>query len=521
MPLSKSEYILWRDCPHTAWLKKRRRASYDACAGAGLSDFERALVETGNQVEGQARRLYPSGKLIEGRGDDAVELTAALLAQRQPVIFQAAFSDGTLFAAIDILLVNPATGALSVLEVKATTEDKTPKKKPDKFLADSHVQDLGFQVSLLQRLGHTVERAAIMHLNKDYERRGELDLRALFVEDDITAFLNEWMPAIDADIEKAVAFISGDCEPMGPCGCIYRGRSNHCTAFAHFNPAIGPSSVHDITYIGTTLPLLRKLVDTGIVSISGIPPDFGFTQNRQLRQIEAHQSGQAFVDRAAIEAELGRITYPIHFLDYETFAPAIPRFDGYRPFQHMPFQFSLHIVRSPGAAPEHHAFLYTDGDDPATELFAHLRPLVSETGSIVVWSKAMKGSNVHDRQKLRLPHYSEFFAGMNARIVDLLEIFQKQYYVMPAFYGRTSIKYVLPALVGWSYADLGIGNGTEAMNTWNQIVLGEITGDLKAVKCREMLEYCELDTKAMWAIWARLRDEVVQPLVHPAAAAVN
>ena len=305
MPLSKSEYILWRDCSHTAWLKKWRRATYDACAGVGLSDFERALVVTGNQVEEQARRLFPSGKLIEGRGNAAVERTAAVLAQRQPVIFQAAFTDGTLFAAIDILLVNPVTGALSVLEVKATTEDKTSKKKPDKFLADSHVQDLGFQVSLLQRLGHTVERAAIMHLNKNYVRCGELDLRALFVEDDITAFFTEWMPAIDADIEKAVAFISSDREPKGPCGCIYRGRSNHCTAFAHFNPAIGPLSVHDIAYIGTTLPLLRKLVDTGIVSISGIPADFGFTQHRQLRQIEAHQSGQTFLDRAAIDGELG------------------------------------------------------------------------------------------------------------------------------------------------------------------------------------------------------------------------
>ena len=228
MTLSKSEYILWRDCPHTAWLKKWRRSIYDECAGDSLSDFERALVETGNQVEEQARRLYPGGQLIEGRGNAAIELTAALLTQRQPVIFQAAFTDGSLFAAIDILLVNPTTSALSVLEVKATTEDKQPTKKPDKFLADSHVQDLGFQVSLLQRLGHTVERAAIMHLNKDYERRGALDLRALFVEDDVTDFLIGSMPAIDADIQKAVAVMSGDRELKGPCGCIYRGRSNHC-----------------------------------------------------------------------------------------------------------------------------------------------------------------------------------------------------------------------------------------------------------------------------------------------------
>ena len=86
------------------------------------------------------------------------------------------------------------------------------------------------------------------------------------------------------------------------------------------------------------------------------------------------------------------------------------------------------------------------------------------------------------------------------------------------FNGRTSIKYVLPALVGWSYADLEIGNGTEAMNTWNRIVLGQITGEMKALKCREMLQYCELDTKAMWGIWTRLRDELVQPLEqHPAA----
>jgi hypothetical protein len=91
---------------------------------------------------------------------------------------------------------------------------------------------------------------------------------------------------------------------------------------------------------------------------------------------------------------------------------------------------------------------------------------------------------------------------------DLRDIFVKQYHVKPDYHGRTSIKYVLPALVGWSYDELDIGNGTEAMNTWNRIVIGEIVGAEKEQKRTQMLTYCELDTKAMWGIWKALRQEV-------------
>jgi len=53
------------------------------------------------------------------------------------------------------------------------------------------------------------------------------------------------------------------------------------------------------------------------------------------------------------------------------------------------------------------------------------------------------------------------------------------------------------ALVGWSYDEMEIGNGTKAMNTWNRIVLGEIVGSETEQNRHEMLGYCELDIKAL------------------------
>jgi hypothetical protein len=74
-------------------------------------------------------------------------------------------------------------------------------------------------------------------------------------------------------------------------------------------------------------------------------------------QRQVARTGQPHIDRKALASFLKRLKYPVGYLDFETFSTAIPLFDGLRPYQQVPFQFSLHRVAAPGAKPEHHAFL--------------------------------------------------------------------------------------------------------------------------------------------------------------------
>lgn len=101
-----------------------------------------------------------------------------------------------------------------------------------------------------------------------------------------------------------------------------------------------------------------------------------------------------------------------------------------------------------------------------------------------------------------LPEYKSFFDSVISRTYDLMKIVEDQHYVHPDFHGRSSIKKVLPALIkDLSYKTLGVQNGTEAIDAYKKIVDGELKGKVALKKKAEMLEYCKLDTYAMYRLW--------------------
>src|SRR5208337_4200814 len=125
-----------------------------------------------------------------------------------------------------------------------------------------------------------------------------------------------------------------------------------------------------------------KLLVDGIHRIKDIPAGFPLTENQETQR-RAALTGQPHLDKSAINAFLKQIEYPVSYLDFETFSTVIPLFDGVQPYQQIPFQYSLHIVRLPGAKPEHHSFLAEGTDDPRPEFMKQLREALPQSGSVV------------------------------------------------------------------------------------------------------------------------------------------
>ena len=109
-----------------------------------------------------------------------------------------------------------------------------------------------------------------------------------------------------------------------------------------------------------------RLLQDGITTLADIPDDFKQSDNQKFQR-QAARSGEAHIDKPAITAFLNRIKMPVSYLDIETFGTAIPLFDGLRPYQQVPFQFSLHIQWSKEAELEHHSFLADGQADPRPE----------------------------------------------------------------------------------------------------------------------------------------------------------
>jgi hypothetical protein len=153
----------------------------------------------------------------------------------------------------------------------------------------------------------------------------------------------------------------------------------------------------------------------------------------------------------------------------------------------------------------HEEFLYTGDRDPSLLFLEALKKQIGNVGSIIVWYKPFEASHINKNLAIRIPECADFIENINSRMFDLMTIFSKQLHIHPDFHGSASIKKVLPVLCPeLSYKELDIGNGSEAMNTWNKLVTGEMMGEGRINIEKAMLEYCGLDTYAMYAIWKHL-----------------
>lgn len=498
MAISKTDYLLFRECHKNAWLRLHlAKADFEKIAGEP-SDFEKAIMETGNEVENVARGLFPNGILIQGRSEEDEKQTQELLARKTPVIFQGLFVKDGFLAAVDILELN-ADGTHNIYEVKATTD--VDKK--------THYHDLTFQIELVQRCGLEIKTASVIHLNNEYIRRGELELHKLFTTADVTEKVKELGHEVELEMGQARTYLGSDKEPEGRCDCVYKGRSSHCATFGYSNPDIPKYGVHDISRIGASKAKLQDLVDIGVLQLEDIPED-------RMKKLSPAQQNQIFVyvhdtilmERQKISSELESLQFPLYFLDYETFPSAIPRFDGFSPYQQIPFQYSLYVLDALGGQLQHFEFLHEQNTDPSLPFLQSLQSNIGQSGSIIVWNKKFE-CKINEELAVRNLQYKDFIATVSARVYDLMDIFGNQYYVHKDFRGRISIKNVLPVLAPeLSYQDLEIKEGGTASQKWNEAVTEFMRPEEKQKIFTNLKEYCKLDTYAMYMIWSHLCDIV-------------
>lgn len=515
--LTKTDFILYKECPNSVWVKRHKPEEY---AKFEISEFEKSLGVMGNEVEELARGMFPAGYLVERRSEGAQELTQKLIAERTPVIFQAVFATGKYLAATDVLKWNESAQKYDIYEIKMSSteedDDDDEEGKPKRVNKKRELQyeyDLAFQVNVIEECGVSLNQKYLVRLNRAYIRKGELDFTPsqLFIIEDKTEAIERLKPTAATEMEQSQEYLSSVKMPSDPCPCYYKGRSSHCTAFSFINPSVPTYSVHDLNRIGNSKRYLKELLDEGILEISNVPIDDRLTPKppkagakpskpRKLNQILVHKSQEPLIDLEAIKAELNSLTFPLYFLDYETYPTAIPPYSGYHPYQQIVFQYSLHVLQDKNSEPVSFECLILDGE-PSERIAKSLREHMGDSGTVVSWFKTFENSRNRELANF-LPSYKDFFLGIIARTYDLMDIVEGQHYVHPGFEGRASIKKVLPVLApSLSYKTLEVQNGTDAIEAYRKITKGELTGEMAKEKERQMLEYCKLDTYAMYVIW--------------------
>ena len=495
MNLTKTDFKEYLQCRESFWLKKKRPEDYKE---GEFSLFLEKLIADGYEVEEYVHKLFPGGVDLEGDEATLLQETEKLVAcADNPAcagspIFQATFkTDKGLFIKIDILNFNKETKKWDIYEVKASSEIKTD-------VQHNHIKDITFQTIVAERARIPIGESYIIHINKEYRRDGELDLRELFVFANVTEDVREGREEVNSEIDGALALLEQDSISMTSCGCLYKSRAQGCDMFEFFNPQVPKYSVHNL-FRGKKL---RLLVDESIFKITDIPDDFKLT-DRQEEQVTLQKTQIPLIDKAGVEETLSHLRFPLYFLDYETFGKPIPLLDKYNTNQQIVFQFSLHVLEEDGTL-KHFEYLAEDMENATSGLVKALREHIGPVGSIIVWYESFEKGRNKELAELH-PECRDFMEDVNSRVFDLMKVFKKDY-LHPGFNGSASIKKVLPVLLPeLSYKSLDIQDGTMALTEWERMLAKHTVREHKEEIKNNLLKYCKLDTLAMVKIFEFLR----------------
>ena len=449
------------------------------------------IFDQGHLVGTLANQLYPDGMNLQNESiAENLRETQDSLSLHRP-LFEAGFSSGGLYCRVDIL---KPTGEdeWDIVEVKSTNEVK-----------NEHLHDIAFQRHCCQLARLKVSGCHIIHLNRKYIKQGEIDPNQLFIIEDVTDRLDEFACGLEERITKMLAVInSNDC-PDSAIG-------QHCNApyscslqeecWAHL-----PEHHVMTLYYGKKLG--EALLGNGILAINDIPDNVVLNGKQQIQK-KCIVCGQPHIDRKEIQIFLGSLKYPLYFMDFETFATAVPIYDSTSPHQNIPFQFSMHVVRKPGAEPEHYSYLADGKHDPRPHFLAELKKAIGPEGTILVYYEAFEKNRLKELAKA-FPEYHEWIAGILERIVDLIIPFKDFSYYHPNQMGSASLKHVLPALTKTSYEELEIAEGETASLKFMEAAFGDVSNEERQKIRGDLLIYCGQDTGGMIEIIKRLRELVI------------
>lgn len=496
--LSKSNLQSYRQCGRKLWLEEHAPENTDA----DDSSTRRREID-GNLVGEKARAQLGAEFIWPPAGANpalAAEAAKSLLAASpHPSAVEVPMFHDSLYARADALVREQ--GGLVLRETKASSfplkSDKVTPNKPD----EHHLEDIAIQAWVMAQSGLPMRRAELNYLNSRWRYPGNNDYSGLFRQLDVTQEIAAKVGLVWAWATDARLILSGtmpEAQTGKHCSEPYECQfQDYCQSL---DPP-GPEHPIELLPDGPGKMLAKKLRETkGYVSILDPSPDeLTGKQGDLYRRIQkAHSSGQAILEPGSVEI-MNSFSYPRYYFDFEGIDLAVPIWEGVRPYEQMPFQWSCHIERAPGQF-EHAEFLDLTGNDPSLPCIERMREFIDpdDGGPIFVYFATYEKGRLNELAE-RHPEHADLIGKYVNRLVDLLPILKDHFY-HPAMQGSFSIKKVLPVVApDLDYSALkGVQEGTGAQIAYIDAALNPKT----SAKAKDAIEhqlrvYCRQDTWAM------------------------
>ena len=486
MILSKSDYMDFLRHPALLWLKK-----HDPKKIPPLDAATKQRMASGYDFEEYAERLFPDAVNVGFNSPEEYrsmpERTALAWKNGANCVAQGMYKSGELTCITDVL--EATCDGFTLTEIKSSNS-----AKPE------HVTDLAFQRIVLEARGYDIRKCQVMHANPDYERAGDIDLNLLTKITDVTDQVETILSKTKENAASAVRVMKLDSIPdVDPLLASPSAFSDWLEIRKILEPKLSDNSIYNLPKIGYRVA--KNLIAQNIETIDQIQ-DATLLSHGTAKYWKAHSFGKQYIDVTELSEFLGSIQYPIHYLDYETAANAVPMWDKTSPHQQVPFQYSLHIKRSPSDEVEHFEYLHQDADCPIRDLLENLSKQINSLGTVLVWNQSFEKKRNEEMARYS-PEHANFLTSINDRVIDLMDPFREDAIMDSAFLGSNSIKDVLPVLIPeFSYKDLEIKDGGSAASEWQRVTLNDAADAARVYT--HLKTYCERDTEAMVLIHQEL-----------------
>ena len=480
--LSKSTFLRGLQCHKALYLNKYHPELRDE-----ISEQQKQIFTSGHEVGKLAQQLFPGG--IDAGPKEAykyqksVLYTQELIKKEETVIYEAAFQYDEVLILADILVRDQ--DKWNIYEVKSSTGIKAV-----------YIYDTAIQYYVAVNSGIPVENIAIVYINNQYIRMGDLDIHSLFNVESVLNDVLENQEFVKEKIAMLKEVLRLDKTPRIDIG-EYCYDPYECDFHGYCWDHVPTNSVFALNGLWNKKKF--ELYRAGIIKMDNIPESYPLSSGQRL-QINCEKQGRSYIDRETVREFVNSINYPLYYMDFETFNPAIPLFDNSRPYQQITFQYSLHFKECKNGLLQHYEFLGEIGKDPRRAFIERLLGDIQGEGDILVYSRSFEVTRLNELIR-DFPEYENEIQVIISRIKDLMLPFQKKYYYKPEMRGSYSLKAVLPAVVPeLNYNGLAISDGGTAMNVFEQLQY-EINQEKIRETRRDLLEYCKMDTLAMVRIF--------------------
>ncbi len=440
------------------------------------------LAESGIAVGRQARKEFSGGVLVNRFQQDSnpfSETNTYLNDENVTAIFEAGFRYQDTEVFVDILQRDGSSWNL--IEVKSSSSVK-----------DEYIDDVTVQYMVLSNAGIAINRIELMYLNKNFIYQGNENYHGLFIREEIservihhTRFISDEIERLKQNITKGepVRHVDGHCK--NPYNCEFK---SYCEK---------QDGQYPVSWLPNAAVVIRKLHENGIYDIRDIPVNI-LTSETHIKVRRVTINGHEELESNAADI-LRKLDYPRYYLDFETINFAVPIWQGSRPSQQHPFQWSCHIQKKDSTT-THKDFLDVSGKDPRRKFAESLIAACGTEGPVIVYNQSFEKGIIKNLAGV-YEDLSDQLLAINARVFDLLPI-MKKYYYHPDMKGSWSIKSVLTCLVPeLRYSDLGdVQDGLMAQSAYHEIISGKLSKQEKDSLYADMLDYCKLDTYAMLAV---------------------